>query len=161
MTEYFITVMAVTLAGGVIISIAPKDSSVRYIKLLCGLCTVCCVAFPLISFVGNGFDTEGLLKLFDYDAVEQAYYEEIYNNNFDKLSIENAEIKLKSEIIKEISAKDEDFDVKIITETSSGEIYISSVRVTIYKSGLSIDPKLIENFIFDSLGCQTVFFYDI
>ncbi len=161
MKEYFITVMAVALMGGVVISLVPEGKSVRYVRLLCGLCTVGCIAFPIADVVGEGLDKDGILSIFDYEGEEQKYYEEIYNKNLDNAEIENAEITLKSEIIKELNAEKDEFDLKIITDIKSDEIYISSVQLVFYKNGLNLNPRTAEKIIFERLGCPTEIFYDI
>ena len=160
MKEYFITIMAVALAGGMILSLMPRGSSARYVRLLCGLCTVGCVAFPIVGFFDGELDREGILSIFDYEEREREYYEEIYNNNLNNSEIENAEKTLKSEIIKEFSAKNGDIDVRIITKEKSGEFFIENVEVTIYPSGLTLDPKRIEGYVQKRLGCPCEFFYD-
>ncbi len=161
MKEYFITIMAVALVGGVILSLTPKGSSARYVRLLCGLCTVGCVAFPIVGFFDGELDKEGLLSVFDYEERDKEYYEEIYNNNLNKSEIENAENILKGEILEGVSAKNDDIDVRLVTEDNSGEISILKVEVTIYPSGLTIDPRRIENYVQDRLGCPCEFFYDV
>lgn len=161
MEEYFITVMAVSLVGGVIIALAPKGNSTRYVRMLCGLCTVCCVAFPVVSLAQNGFDKEGLLSMLDYESREKEYYEEIYNKNLIGAELENAEMTLKSEIIKELSLQNDSLNVNIITENKSDEICIDSVEVIIYPSGLSADPREIEEYVEERIGCPCSFFYDI
>ncbi len=161
MKEYFITVMAVAFFGGTIITLVPLGNTTKYVRLLCGLCTVCSIAFPLVSFVGGNFEKEDLLSIFDYEGKEESYYEEIYNNCLTDTEINNAEITLKNEIIKGISASEDDFSLNIITEENSGEISIVRVEVIIYSSGMSIDPRRIESCVFERLGCGCEFFYDI
>ena len=56
MNEYFITVIAVAFVGGIVISLVPNGNTVKYVRLLCGLCVVCSIAFPLVSFFGGEFD---------------------------------------------------------------------------------------------------------
>ena len=73
MKEYFITVMAVAFLGGTIITLVPLGNTTKYVRLLCGLCTVCSIAFPLVSFVGGDFEKEELLSIFDYESKEEIW----------------------------------------------------------------------------------------
>lgn len=160
MKEYFITVIAVALVGGVIISLVPRGASVKYVRLLCGLCTVGCIAFPVMSFVKGDFNIDELTSLLDYESQEGEYYEEIYNSKINEAEIKNAEATLKSEIIKETSIGNDAFDIKIVTDKNSDEIFISNVEVTICSAGVSIDPRKIEACVYERLGCGCTFFYD-
>lgn len=161
MKEYFITVMAVSLMGGVIVSLSPKGNNARYVRLLCGLCTVCCVAFPVVRFAQGGFDREEILSVLDYETKEKEYYDEIYNKKLVGAELKNAEIALKSEIIKELSLQNDSINVNIVTENKSDEICIESVEVIIYPSGLYADPREIEECVEERLGCPCSFFYDV
>ncbi len=161
MTEYFITVMAVALAGGVIISLVPTGRTLSYVRLLCGLCTLCCVAFPLVNIVGGEFDKEEILSMFESNDENREYYDEIYNKKLTKAEIENANFILKSEIIKAFSLKSDAIDINIITNNDSDEIYILKVGITLHKSGVDTNPRELKDFVFERLGCETEIFYDI
>ena len=93
------------------------------------MCTVACVASPIVSFVRDDFDKSEILSIFDYSGEEKEYYEEIYNNTILKCEIQNANLILKSNIIKELKADNDSLDVNIITENKSDEKFISMVEV--------------------------------
>ena len=79
MKEYFIAVIAVSLLGGVIVSMLPDGNTAKNVRFLCSLCTVACIAFPLISFFDNGFDSQTLMNVFEQSEQESEFYDEIYN----------------------------------------------------------------------------------
>ncbi len=160
MKEYFITIMIVALAGGIIVSLASQTNAQRNIKFLCGLCTVACIAFPLVNIAEGDFDKNAILDMFDYGENDEEYYDEIYNLNLENNEISNAKATLKSEILKELDAKNEDFDLNIITSKLNDKIYIDRVETVIYPEGIGINPREIQAYVNKRLGCECVIFYD-
>lgn len=161
MKEYFISVIVVSLVGSMVVSMASGNSAAKHLKLLCGLCTVACIVFPLTAAFGVSFDKEDVVQLFACETNEKEYYDEIYNLSLNKSEIKNAENILKGDIVKELSLSKDDFDVNIIAEENNGEFYISTVRINIYTSGISINPRYIEQYILNRLGCGCEFVYEI
>ena len=133
----------------------------KHVRLLCSLCTVACIAFPLASLLNGSFEYQDVIDIFDQDAESENVYDEIYNNTLNEYQISNAENLLKQEIIQSIGADSAAFDVKIITEKNNDEICISLVRVTVYTSGLSINPREVEKYVTQRLGCECETVYDI
>ena len=68
--------------------------------------------------------------------------------------VKNAEDALKNDLIKGLSAKYNDIDVKISVGKNSGEFYIIGVTVWIYPSGYHLDPKRIENICEERLSAE-------
>ena len=161
MKEYFISIMAVSLVGSVIIAMVSGNSTSKYLKLLCGLCMVGCIVFPLTSVANWSLDSENILKKFDYENGQEKYYDEIYNSSLGKFEIINAEISLKSEILKELSASNDDFDLNIITNQNADGFYISSVVIKVHSSGIDIDPRRIEKYVLKRLNCPCEIVYDL
>ena len=161
MKEYFISVIAVSLLGGVIISLLPDVDAAKHVRLLCSLCTVACIAFPLVSLFDSGIDVDAIGEMFEQSEERSEKYDEIYNGTLNEYEIINAQNTLKQEIIQRIGADASAFDLKIITNKNSDVIYISSVRVCIYGSGVSIDPKEVKKYVQDRLGCDCEIVYDI
>ena len=113
MKEYFITVIAVALVGALIISMLPAATNAKYLRLICGLCAIGCIVFPLANMGELSFESDEIIGLFGDSGENDEQYDKIYNNTIENAEITNAQILLKSEIIKELSASDEDFDIKI------------------------------------------------
>ena len=159
MTEYFLGLIVFAFVGSVIFSLVPSGTSKRYVRLLCGLCSVGCIAFPIFELVakGNG-ELEHVTELFETgNAVDNSV--EIYNNCLNDASLKNAEEMLKSKIIKELSGNHNDIDVNISLGNNGDEFYIEHVVVYIYPSGYMLNPDKIYDVCENELGktCDIVY----
>ena len=160
MKEYFLAILAVAVIGGIIISLSPDGNSAKYIKLLCGLCTVGCIIIPIVSYAAEGdYSYEQWKGVF----VQEQYvgeYDEIYNNAFENVENTNADILLKNKIIQALRVEKDDFDIHICLDNKSDGKSIEKVEVKIYSSGIDIDPRSLENYVYSLLKCQCVIYYD-
>ena len=159
MNAYFLGLIVFAFVGSVVLSLTPSGTSRGYVRLLCGLCSVGCVAFPLFGLVDGGVNADEVAALFEpYDVIDENSVE-IYNYALDEATLENAEELLKSKIIQELSTKYEDFDLQILLTESSGEKCIDKIIVTLYPSGYSQDPKKIEDICKSELDADCEFIY--
>ena len=160
MREYFLGLILFAFFGSVILSVAPHGLSRTYLRFLCGLCSVGCIIFPLVTlFSSDGDKSAEIESFFEPSENEDKNAVEIYNLYLDSIAEKSAEESLKNKIITELNAKVEDVDVDIILDKSSDEIYIKSVYVLFYPSGYDIDPKKVEKICFSAFGCGCEFFY--
>ena len=159
MIEYFLGLIVFAFVGAVIISLVPAGNSKRYVRLICGLCSVCCIAFPIFELVDiNGGYIDEIISAFTTDdAIKNA--DEIYNNSLNSATVENAEDSLKNDIIKGTSIKYNDVDVKIKLEKNGDEFYIDGIIVYLYGSGYTADPKRIYDVCRDRLGRECTIIY--
>lgn len=160
MTEYFLGLIVFAFVGAVIFSLAPQGASKGYVRLLCGLCSVGCIAFPVFELIADGGENFfEISELFETKEITSENSVEIYNDALNFATVKNAEASLKSDIIKELSAKYEDVDVKIELNDNSDEIYIKRIVVYIYPSGYASDPKKIKKLCQNKLGmsCDIVY----
>ena len=161
MKEYFVSVIAVSLVGSMLVSLAPNGESFKNIKVLCALCTVACIVFPLVSLFNDGVSAEDVKKAFDIERNEEQKYDEIYNCSLEGYGVLNAESTLKNEIIQTLKINENAFDVRIVLGEENGVIYISLVRFYLYSGGLTVDPRSLETYVLDRLGCGCEFVYDV
>ena len=161
MREYFIGIIAVVALGGLMVSLSPTANFSKQLRLLCGLCSVGCIVFPILTFASE-FDVQkdAFLGLFEYKETECLNYDEIYNDSIFDAANKNAEENLKNDIIKELDLKNESFDIQIVLGEESVEKYIDRVEVIIYPEGIEIDPHGIEKYIKSRLNCPVVIIYD-
>jgi hypothetical protein len=159
MTEYFLGLIAFAFFGAVIFSLAPDGISKRYIRLLCGLCSIGCIAFPIFNLIGDGEEIGNISELFEASFEVNENSVEIYNNSINNATVKNAEEELKNDIIKATSAKYNDIGVKIILAQNSDEFYIDRVVVYIYPSGYDLEPKRISEICRGKLGiaCDIIY----
>ena len=164
MSEYFLGLIVFAFVGSMIFSLVPTGSSKRYVRLLCGLCSVGCIIFPLFGLFedvtnGDGSSFEELAEMFETsdEAGENAV--EIYNNFVNATSVKNAEETLKNDIIKALSIKSDAVDVKIELGENCGEFYINRVIVYLYPSAYATEPKKIREICENRLGaaCEIIY----
>lgn len=159
MTEYFLGLIAFAFVGAVIISLTPTGNSKRYVRLLCGLCSVCCIAFPIFELVdiNEGYIDEIINAFTTDDAIKNA--DEIYNDSLNSATVKNAEELLKNDIIKETSTKYGDIDVKINLGKTGDEFYIDNITVYLYGAGYFADPKKISEVCRERFGKECIVIY--
>ncbi len=160
MREYFLGLILFAFFGSVILSAAPQGLGRKYLRFLCGLCSVGCIMFPLVSLTHDG-GAESIKEAFEASGENEKNAVEIYNLNLDETVIKNAETNLKNEIKTKLKATDEDFYVKIVLDKNGDEFYIKNVLVTFYPSGYDLDPREIEKICFSAYKCGCEFFYDM
>ena len=161
MKEYFVSVIAVTLAGSALIALAPNGGFIKNIKLLCALCTVACIAFPIGSIFSDGVSANDIKEAFDVQLDEERNYDEIYNNSINEYELLNAEMTLKNEIAQVFELDSDALDVKLVMGEENGTLYISLVKFYLHSKGLTADPRALETYVLERLGCGCEFVYDI
>ena len=159
MKEYFASVMALTFIGGRVVSLAPEGASQRYLRLLVGLAVTGCIITPIFSFLGDNVllgDLEYELPEVESDVLN---YEEIYKTSIINAGASEAEKVLESEILQAVNGKYGDVDVVINACEKSGEIYIDTVQLLIYPSGIALDPHFMQKHISERLGreCEVIY----
>lgn len=160
MKEYFLSVVCLSLVAGAIVTLCPSDSAKRYLRMLAGIALTLCIIAPISSFIGGGgLEGDSLMDLLEFEISEEQNYAEIYNNTILKAGKDQAERRLKSEILQALGGSEEDIDVNIYAHTQGEEIYIDSAQVQIYPSGLSLDPHFIKNYLSERLDCECEIIY--
>ncbi len=160
MKGYFTGIILVVLLSSAVLSITPSDGSKKYIRLVCGLCTVGCMLIPAAQAFGSlWMSEEDIISKFEYSETAERDYAEIYNKNLNSTEIKNAEASLKRLIIEELSLNYADFDIAINAEIKSDEFYISSVTLKIYPSGVNIEPSRVTEYISEKLDCPAEVYY--
>ena len=161
MKAYFVGIISVVFFGGMIVSIARSENEGRYLRLLCGLSVMASIVLPIFSFFGNADALDKDYNIFgEQELFDESEYAEIYNKTLCYADEKNAEEILKSEIIKEVGAKNEDVDVDIITGDKSGEFYIFKAVLKIRPSGLALDPHRMKKYVENRLGCECSIVYE-
>ena len=160
MTEYFLGLIVFAFVGAIIFSLVPDGKSKRYVRLLCGLCSIGCIAFPIFELMDSGGEKiESLSSLFIMSDKIDENCVEIYNNSINDATIKIAEENLKNAIIKGTSASLDDIDIKILVERNSDEFYIDRIIAYIYPSGYDLDPKKIDKICRNELGKECSIIY--
>ena len=161
MKEYFVSVIALSLVGRVLVTLAPSGGFSKSIRLLCALCTVACIAFPIGAFVYGEMSEDDIKNAFDTHLEGDQKYDEFYNYSVSSYSVLEAELILKNEISQRFGVSNESFDLEIVRSEENGINYISLVRVHLYSSGVAVDPRRIEAYVLERLDCACEFVYDV
>ena len=161
MSEYFLGLILFAFVGSVIFSFVPPGASKRYVRLLCGLCSVGCIVFPLFELVvdtDKGYFKD-LTQIFEASGELGENAVEIYNNSINNVTLENAEETLKNDIIKAFSIKYDAVEVAIVLDKNSDEFYIKRIMVYLYPSGYGADPQKIRDICKSTLGvtCDIIY----
>lgn len=160
MKEYFVVLISTVFVGGMIVSVTPSGAFQKYMRFLCGIAVSACIMMPLLT--GEFFekiDVEAWASYWETEQDKMLNYDEIYNSSLRSASVKNAEEYLKTLMIKELDAEIDDFDVRVIVGDESDEIYICRVEVIIYASGVALDPRRMQNIVYDLLECECVIIY--
>ena len=145
MREYFLGLIAFAFFGAVILSLAPSGSPRRYLRLLCGLCSIGCIALPIFDLAsGEGISAESLTAIFAADREIDESSVEIYNSAINSASVENAELALRERISAELDSDYDAVDVKIALAESGDGAGVEKIWIYIYPSGIALDPARIE-----------------
>ena len=160
MSEYFLGLITFAFVGAIIFSLVPSGIGKRYVRLLCGLCSVGCIAFPIFDLISGGSnDFSRISALFEpYNEIDSGIVE-IYNYSLNEVTLKNAEESLKNDIIEEVSAKYDDIDVKIELCENGDDFYINKIFVYLYPSAYGLDPKKIENLCVSRFEAECVIVY--
>jgi hypothetical protein len=160
MKEYFLGLIVFAFVGAIMLSLAPDGKSKKYVRLLCGLCSIGCIAFPIFELVNNGGDEiKNISELFETAIEADEKSVEIYNDYVNYTTLKSTEEILKNDIIKGTLTKFDDIDIEISLGKNSGEFYIDEVTVYLYRSGYALDPKKIGEICQKRLGeeCKIVY----
>lgn len=159
MSAYFLSLIVFAFVGSVVLSLAPSGTSRGYVRLLCGLCSVGCVAFPLFGLIDGGVSADDVAALFEpYDEIDENSVE-FYNYALNEATVKNAEETLKIKIIQGTSLKYDDFDLQIMLAEMNNEKCIDKIIITLYHSGYSQDPKEIADVCKSELDADCEFIY--
>lgn len=161
MKGFFIAVVCLSFVGSAIISLSPSGYE-KHLKSIASLGTLTLAVAMLFSFMGERENyLENFALLFSSDEYQKEVYDEIYNSSLIGAEKQNAEMLLKTYIIQDLSLNNDGFDVNIVVDSSSDAIYIKHVELIIYPDGITIDPKSVEKYIREKIGCECVVVYDL
>lgn len=160
MREYFLGLIAFAFFGAVILSLAPSGTPRRYLRLLCGLCSIGCIALPIFDIAsGEGVSAESFAAIFDADREIDGANVEIYNLAINSASVDNAELALKERISAELDSDYDAIDVEISLAESTAGAYIERIWIYIYPSGIALDPARIESTVGEVFDAPCEFVY--
>ncbi len=160
MNEYFLGLIVFAFVGSMILALAPTGISRIYIRLLCGLCSIGCIAFPLMSLANGDMLSSGdFAAIFEPSDKIDEEIAEIYNNSLNDATLSSVEESLEGEIISRLSAEYEDIDIEILISNRENTVSVDKIRVYIYPSGYALSPDKISEICQERLSCECEFVY--
>jgi hypothetical protein len=155
MESFVITLIAVAVLNGAVGMISPEGDVRKYVRLVGSLCILCVMAYPLISFMGEGIPMPDISHNVEENVQN---YEDIYESALLDGGKSVVEQSVKSRLSEKFSLSGESFDVKLILDEE--ELRVSSVNVYLHSTVINIDPRKISDFVSSDMGYRCEIIYD-
>ncbi len=158
MENYIRVIFAIGVTAAVVRAVAPESSLSKYLQMLCSLCAVAVIAFPIYETIS---DKDSVIELVNNIEFETQNYEEIYNLYLARGELQAAENILSSDLCKAVGAKTDSLRIRLDAERSDGEIMIKGVDVMICSDGVTASPDKIKEYIFERLKmeCRIIYLF--
>ena len=161
MIEYLYSV-ALTCIAAAVIQTAGKSVSKKYIDIICSLCVICAVVFPVIKAVSD-IDANSVPDFlndisYEYETENSV---EIYNSYLHFVSVEDAETLLCEELSKKLGTNLGEIEIDLVTDRSEDKPYITDVVVCIHGGAVNADPEIIKEYVGEKTGVNCRIIYEI
>ncbi len=160
MKEYFISLVLISVACGIVDMLSPREDIGKYIRFLCGICIFCILISPVRNFLRS---LGGVAELLDSSLGEirntEEYYENIFKDSLRNGTAEDASMLVKSKIASDMKINKDSFDVEVYLAEDSSGYYIKSAVVKIYQNGIFIDASAVVEYLEKTLDASCVVVY--
>lgn len=159
MRDYFFGVFLVSIASGIVCTIAPIGSVKKYIELVSAACVLCCIVAPIIQGIAGG---DYLEYIFDGADTQEGNYDEIYNSYLESADESQARELLSRGMSEELGLARESFYLELVVAKTEVSRAVERVRVYIIRSDAFIkDPADIRAYVKKTVGCECDIIYGI
>lgn len=158
MRTYLSALFGVCLVSAIIKVISPEGATKKYIEMLCSLCVISAVIFPMGRQISEDYGIGDLIPDIEYESES---YDEIYNQYLLDQNIKNACEVLRTELCERLGTDSSEIEVKISTEDIDGEIKVRSVSVILGVGAITADPDEIKEYIYERTECECEIIYEI
>ena len=163
MKDYIITLICVSVFSGVIEILSPDsagDSLRKQIRLITSLCVLCVAISPIAGVISSisGAEFDFLSGYTDRGELESKY-EEIFKNNLGEHTAESVASESEQMICESLGIDHDDIEVRLSLVELEGELTARDVTVTLYRSAVATDPRMISDYIEELLGCKCEIIY--
>ena len=159
MKEYFGTLVATTLLGGIVRMLAPEGNTQKYLRLTVSLCLAMAILAPLLGAIAEerAFSIGDLLS---EEANVDLNYDEIYDSSLQNATKLQAEEIIQTKIYQRFSLNEETALVNVKFVTENDKIELSEICVSLRGSAVLLEPREIEAFVCDAWNCPCVILYE-
>ena len=153
MKEYVMALIGASLVSGALLMLSPTGHK-KYLRLLCGLCTVALLAAPLPSYL-----SELKISLPTYGDEATVGYEEAFRQTLCTASGAQIEEALKSLLVSELSLSEKEVFVAVIWEEGSDTLMLKKAIISLSGSAVLSDPRPLRERAEALLGCPCEIVY--
>ena len=163
MKDYIITLICVSVFSGIIEILSPDsagDSLRKQIRLITSLCVLCVAISPIAGVISgiSGAEFDFLSDYTDREELESKY-EEIFKNNLGEHTAESVASESAQMLCESLGIDTDDLEVHLSLVDLEGELTARDVTVTLYRSAVATDPRIISDYIEELLGCKCEIIY--
>ena len=160
MKEYFISLILISFACGIVDMLSPKEDIGKYIRFACGICIFCILVSPVKNFMHSLTDITELLdnSLDDITSTEE-YYENIFKGSLKSGTAEEVSLLVKNKISSDMKINKDSFDIDVYIEEDNNGYYIKSAVVKIRSGGIFIDSGAMIDYFEENFGASCTVVY--
>ena len=160
MKEYFISLILISVACGIIAMLSPRDDIGKYIRFLCGICVFCILISPVRNFLNSLADVAIFLdnSLGEITNTED-HYENIFKDSLKSGTAEDTSALIKNKVSSDMKIDKESFDIEIYLGEDDNGYYIKSSVVKIYQNGIFVDASAVVEYLEELLDVSCVVVY--
>lgn len=166
MREYIIGLFALALCCAVVELLSPEGEGggiARHIKLMTGLCLLCVLVTPVVSFLRAGIDLPSRLEaaLSDWLAIRDQADEDFndrWQEEYEQLDVTFASQTITVMLQDEFSIAEGDICVEVMP--NADQTRISHVRVALSGRAIWQNTHEIEQYIEKTFGCECTIYME-
>ena len=160
MKEYFISLILISFACGIVDMLSPKEDIGKYIRFAFGICIFCILISPVRNFFHSLSDvTEFLDNSLDDITSTEEYYENIFKHSLKSSTAEEVSELVKNKISSDMKINKDCFDVDVYIEEDDNGYYIKSAVVKIHSGGIFIDAGSVIDYFEENFDASCAVVY--
>ena len=158
LSEYIYSIVCVSAAIGIALSVSPEGGLKKHLRLICALCFLCVLIGPLTEI----FDTvKNAFGAFDREITDEnegteAKYEKIYSEYMEGGYGENVEKAVKDILGTRFGIPESEISAVVVFADKNGDGVKEVERITVILSGRSVfrDPAEIKVCVSETFACE-------
>lgn len=158
MKEYVLSMVVVCIICIIVKEISPDSNTIKgHINLVCGLCIICVLAYPVCSLVQSisNFDFSSVVTP-DRENDKNDEYESIFNNYLCNMQIESIKSEIQQRVANTCNLRNEDVVIYLYTENENGKLCIKRVTVCLFGHAIWADSNKIKETVKSLCDCDVV-----
>ena len=163
MRGFFFGIFGIAFLSGICGILSPEGSVKKYVGLIGSLCVVSSMVLSFGAVGGVSGMIGGILDgiASAEDMYESEDYAVMYEAVLKEAGEEETERRLASLISERTDTVSDSFLVDVEFGEGEGAFIISSVRVTIFREGVSIDPHDVREYVSSLTGAECEIVYEM